>query len=79
MEEYSDLNILFNNTSIMVTDNPEGVIEEDVLNLTVTTNLLLESIRMLSALMEHMKSKKEAIIINTASVFGFVPIARTTV
>lgn len=78
IEEYPDLNVLFNNAGIMMADNPAGVIDEDVLFSTVTTNLL-GPIRISSALMEHLKSKEEAAIINTTSVLGFVPIARTAV
>ncbi|MEH7548543.1 SDR family oxidoreductase [Neobacillus vireti] len=78
IEEYPDLNVLFNNAGIMLPDNAAGVIDEDVLVSTVTTNLL-GPIRMTSALMEHLKSKEEAVIINTTSVLGFVPLAMTAV
>ncbi|MFC5469112.1 SDR family oxidoreductase [Cohnella suwonensis] len=78
IEEYPDLNVLFNNAGISMFDNPAGVIDEDVLVSTVTTNLL-GPIRMSSALMEHLKSKEEAVIINTTSVLGFVPLGTAAV
>lgn len=78
IEEYPDLNVLFNNAGIMLFDDAAGVIDEDVLVSTVTTNLL-GPIRMTSALMEHLKSKEEAVIINTTSALGFVPLAMTAV
>ncbi|MBT2738451.1 SDR family oxidoreductase [Bacillus sp. ISL-7] len=78
IEEYPDLNVLFNNAGIMLPDTAAGVIDEDVLVSTVTTNLL-GPIRMTSALIEHLKSKEEAVIINTTSVLGFVPLAMTAV
>jgi uncharacterized oxidoreductase len=78
IEEYPDLNVLFNNAGIMLPDNAAGVIDEDVLVSTVTTNLL-GPIRLTSALVEHLKSKEEAVIINTTSALGFVPLAMTAV
>ncbi|EHS59613.1 SDR family NAD(P)-dependent oxidoreductase [Paenibacillus kribbensis] len=78
IEEYPDLNVLFNNAGIGTADNPADVIDEDVLVSTVTTNLL-GPIRMSSALMEHLKSKEEAVIINMTSSLGFVPLAMAAV
>lgn len=78
IEEYPDLNVLFNNAGIMLPDNAAGVIDEAVLVSTVTTNLL-GPIRMTSALIEHLKSKEEAVIINTTSALAFVPLAMTAV
>ncbi|WP_438495791.1 SDR family oxidoreductase [Paenibacillus sp. IHBB 3054] len=75
IEEYPDLNVLFNNAGIYVPDDPSDVVDEEVLVQTVTTNLL-GPIRMASALLGHLKSKEEAYIINTTSILGFVPVAR---
>ena len=69
---------MFNNAGIMLPDNAAAVIDEDVLVSTVTTNLL-GPIRMTSALIEHLKSKEEAVIINTTSALAFVPLAMTAV
>jgi len=70
IEEFPDLNVLINNAGIIQPDDAAGVIDEDV--LTVETNLL-GPIRLTSALIVHLKSKGEAIIIITTSILGFVP------
>ncbi|MEK8214181.1 SDR family oxidoreductase [Paenibacillus sp. FSL L8-0463] len=76
IEEHPDLNVLFNNAGIIQSDDAAGVIDEDVLVSTVKTNLL-GPIRMTSALIEHLKSKEEAVVINTTSILGFMPLAAT--
>ncbi|MDR6777022.1 MULTISPECIES: SDR family oxidoreductase [Paenibacillus] len=78
IEEYPDVNVLVNNAGIIQSDDAAGVIDEDVLISTVTTNLL-GPIRLTSAFIEHLKSKEEAVIINTTSILGFVPLATTAV
>ncbi|KQO16614.1 SDR family oxidoreductase [Paenibacillus sp. Leaf72] len=78
IRDFPDLNVLFNNAGIMLFDEAAGVINEEVLVSTVSTNLL-GPIRMTSSLIEHLKSKEEAVIINTTSAVGFVPYAATAV
>lgn len=78
IEEYPDVNVLVNNAGIIQSDDAAGVIDEDVLVSTVTTNLL-GPIRLTSAFIEHLKSKEEAVVINTTSILGFVPLATTAV
>lgn len=78
IEEYPDVNVLINNAGIIQPDDAAGVIDEDVLISTVTTNLL-GPIRLTSAFIEHLKSKEEAVVINTTSILGFVPLATTAV
>ncbi|MNW26873.1 3-oxoacyl-[acyl-carrier-protein] reductase FabG [compost metagenome] len=78
IEEFPDLNVLINNAGIIQPDNAAGMINEDVLVSTVATNLL-GPIRLTSALIDHLKSKEEAVIINTTSILGFVPLAATAV
>lgn len=78
IEEFPDLNVLINNAGIIQPDNAAGVINEEVLVSTVATNLL-GPIRLTSALIEHLKSKEEAVVINTTSILGFVPLAATAV
>jgi uncharacterized oxidoreductase len=76
--DYPALNVLINNAGIMQIDNAAGVIEEDLLTSTVTTNLL-GPIRMTSALIEHFKKQESAAVINVSSVLGFVPLAMSAV
>jgi uncharacterized oxidoreductase len=76
--DYPALNVLINNAGIMQIDNAAGVIEEDLLTSTVTTNLL-GPIRMTSALIEHLKKQESAAVINVSSVLGFVPLAMSAV
>jgi uncharacterized oxidoreductase len=45
---------------------------------TITTNLM-GPIRMTSELIEHLKGKSDAVVANTSSVHGFVPLAATAV
>ncbi len=78
IEEYPDVNVLVNNAGIIQSDDAAGVIDEDVLISTVTTNLL-GPIRLTSVFIEHLKSKEEAVVINTTSILGFVPLATTAV
>lgn len=78
IEEFPDLNVLINNAGIIQPDNAAGMINEDVLVSTVATNLL-GPIRLTSALIDHLKSKEEAVIINTTSILRFVPLAATAV
>ncbi|MBD8837278.1 MULTISPECIES: SDR family oxidoreductase [Paenibacillus] len=78
IKDFPDLNVLVNNAGIMLFDEAAGVINEEVLVSTVSTNLL-GPIRMTSSLIEHLKSKEEAVIINTTSSIGFIPYAATAV
>ncbi|MGR6761145.1 SDR family oxidoreductase [Paenibacillus sp. T2-29] len=78
IEEYPDVNVLINNAGIIQSDDAAGMIDEDVLISTVTTNLL-GPIRLTSAFIEHLKAKEEAVVINTTSILGFVPLATTAV
>ena len=71
---YPKLNVLINNAGIMLPDNAAGIVEENVLRSQVETNLL-GSIRLTSALLEHLKQQKDATIIYNSSVLGFIPLA----
>ena len=76
--DHPDLNVLINNAGIMLPDRAAGRIDDKLAVETVTTNLL-GPIRMTSALVEHLKGKKGAVIAYTGSVLGFVPMAVTAV
>jgi uncharacterized oxidoreductase len=77
IREHPDLNVLINNAGIMEPDQAAGIIDEKLLGSTVTTNLL-GPIRMTSALVDQLKSRRGVILYNT-SVLGFVPLAVTAV
>ena len=76
--EHPDLNVLINNAGVMIPDTAEDRIDEAVLTSTVETNLL-GSIRMTSALVEHLKTQAGATIVYNTSVLAFVPLAVTAV
>jgi len=73
--EHRDLNVLINNAGIMEPDHAAGVIDDRLLVSTVTTNLL-GPIRLTSALVDQLKSRRGVILYNT-SVLAFVPMAVT--
>jgi NAD(P)-dependent dehydrogenase (short-subunit alcohol dehydrogenase family) len=60
--DYPKLNVLINNAGIMLPDDAAGIVDEDVLVSTVTTNLL-GPIRLTSALIEHLKKQDAAAVL----------------
>ncbi|WP_158817458.1 SDR family oxidoreductase [Methylocapsa sp. S129] len=76
--DYPDINVLFNNAGIMLQDQAACRIDDKVLVDVITTDFI-GPIRMTSALVEHLKGKKDAVIIYTSSVLAFVPMAVTAV
>jgi len=75
--KHPDLNVLINNAGIMEPDHAAGIIDDRLLVSTVATNLL-GPIRLSSALMDQLKSRRGVIMYNT-SVLAFVPMAVTAV
>src|SRR6202035_5963970 len=59
-------------------DRAGAKMDDGLLLATVNTNLI-GSIRMTSALIEHLKTKQNAVVAYTSSVLGFVPLAATAV
>jgi uncharacterized oxidoreductase len=76
--EHPDVNVLINNAGIMQPDQAAGKIDDALLLATVNTNLI-GPIRMTSALIEHLKTKDDAVVAYTSSALGFVPLAFTAV
>jgi uncharacterized oxidoreductase len=74
--DYPELNVLINNAGIMQPDGVAGKIDDALLTSTMATNVL-GPIRMTSALIEHLKGKKNPVVAYTSSVLAFVPLAVT--
>ena len=75
--EYPALNVLINNAGIMQPDDVSAIVDEGLLSLTISTNLL-GPIRLTSALIEQLKDNRGTIIYNT-SILAFVPLAFTAI
>lgn len=76
--DHPALNILINNAGIMLLDQARDAVDDGLLVATVTTNLM-GPIRMIGALIDHLKRQDGAVIVNVSSVLGFVPMASTAV
>lgn len=74
IKDHPELNVLINNAGVMQLDSVAGHIDDALLTSTITTNLL-GPIRMTSALIEHLKTRKHAVVAYTSSVLAFVPLA----
>jgi uncharacterized oxidoreductase len=77
IQQHPSLNILVNNAGIMEPDEAASIIDDQLLTSTVATNLL-GPIRLTSALVNQLKSRRGVILYNT-SVLAFVPLALTAV
>ncbi|MFZ0589722.1 MAG: SDR family NAD(P)-dependent oxidoreductase [Bryobacteraceae bacterium] len=77
IREHPDLNVLINNAGIMEPDQAAGIVDDKLLASTVATNFL-GPIRLTSALVDQLKSRRGLILYNT-SVLAFVPLAMTAV
>jgi uncharacterized oxidoreductase len=75
---FPDLNVLINNAGIMQIDDASGAIDEQLMVDTITTNVY-GPIRVTSGLIEHLKTRPSAVVMNVSSVLGFVPLAFTAV
>ena len=81
------LNVLINNAGIMIADDAASAIDEKTLTSeidekTLTSEIeinLLGSIRLTSALVEHLKQQKDATILYNSSTLAFTPLARYAV
>jgi uncharacterized oxidoreductase len=78
VRRFPDLNVLINNAGIMQIDDASGAIDEQLLIDTLTTNVS-GPIRVTSGLIEHLKTKPDAVVMNVSSVLAFVPLAVTAV
>jgi uncharacterized oxidoreductase len=78
VSKYPTLNVLLNNAGIMEIDDASNRISDDLIERTITTNLM-GPIRLTSALVEHLKKQEFAAILIVSSVLGFTPMAMTAV
>ncbi len=78
IQDFPKLNVVFNNAGIMPFDNASGEQDEESVLATVTTNFL-GPIRLTSALLPHLKTQKDAVVIHNSSVLAFLPLATNAV
>jgi uncharacterized oxidoreductase len=76
--DYPELNVLINNAGVMQPDQAGGQIDDAVMVSAIATNLA-GPIRMTSALIDHLKTRNDAVVAYTSSVLAFVPLAATAV
>lgn len=78
INDFPNLNVLINNAGIMQIDQAAGRLDDTLMTSTIATNLM-GPIRMTSALIEHLKTRPDAVVAYTSSVLAFVPLAPTAV
>lgn len=76
VRDYPELNVLFNNAGIMRFETPDAKRDLADAEATVVTNLL-GPIRMTDALVDHLKTRPDAAIVNVTSGLAFVPLVAT--
>jgi uncharacterized oxidoreductase len=75
LAEHPDVNILVNNAGIMRDEDATGARDLSDAEATITTNLL-GPIRLIDALVDHLKGRPDAAIVNLTSGLAFVPLKR---
>jgi uncharacterized oxidoreductase len=76
--DHPELNVVINNAGIAKEDGVQGVVDDATVSSIITTNIL-GPIRMTSALIEHLKTKPAAYVINVTSGLAWVPLASSAV
>jgi uncharacterized oxidoreductase len=78
LADHRDLNVLINNAGIMEPDNAGGVLDDARVVATIDTNLV-GPMRLTSALVDHLKTRPDAVVAYVSSVLAFTPLALTAV
>ncbi len=78
IKAHPKLNVLINNAGIMLYDNAAKIMDEQTMTRQVETNLL-GSVRLTSALIEHLKAQPASWVIYNSSVLAFTPLAQFAV